>query len=164
MYLNYILILLVIFIGKGFFSWDEESLIAIGLFFVIFFLYNLLKTSLFNSLSEQVDKIALKFMFFYSLNIIMVKILVNSFKKEFEIKNSISYVYLYLNSYASDFSLSNKNYLLSLYKVGVNSILSRLLNSNFETNKNLYLSTSSDLADLNRFIFLLEKVLLSKAF
>lgn len=164
MYLNYILLFVFVFIGKGFFSWDEEFLIAMGLFFVIFFLYNLLKTSLFNSLTEQIDKIALKFMFFYSLNIIMLKILINSFKREFELKNSISYVYLYLNSYALDFSTINKSYLLSVYKNTINQLLSKLLVGNFEINKHFYLASSSDLSDLNKFIFSLEKVLLNKTF
>ena len=164
MYLNHLLLLVFIFVGKGFFSWDEEFLIATGLFFVIYFLYFLLKTSLFNSLNEQIEKIALKFMFFYSLNIIMLKILVNSFKREFELKNSISYVYLYLNSYADDFSTSNKNYLIAVYKGSVNYFLSKLLLHNFEVNKNFYISNSSSLSDLNKFIFTLEKVLSSKAF
>lgn len=113
MYLNYIFLLIFVLVGKGFFSWDEEFLIAMGLFLVIYFLYSLLKTSLFDSLNDQISKIALKFMFFYSLNIIMLKILVNSFKREFELKSSISYVYLYLNSYTADFSYSNKNYFWS---------------------------------------------------
>lgn len=164
MYLNYILLFLFIFIGKGFFSWDEEFLIATGLFLVIFFLYNLLKTSLFNSLTEQIDKIALKFMFFYSLNIIMLKILINSFKREFELKNSISYVYLYLSSYTVDFSNLNKNYLISIYKNSISNFLSKLLFTNFEINKHFYVSASNDLSDLNKFIFTLEKVLLNKTF
>lgn len=164
MYLNYILILIFVFVGKGFFSWDEEFLIAMGLFFVIYFLYNLLKSSLFNALTEQIDKIALKFMFFYSLNIIMLKILINSFKREFELKNSISYVYLYLNSYTADFSISNRTYLVSIYKSAVNQILSKLLAGGFEINKHFYLSSTKDLSDLNKFIFSLEKVLLNKTF
>lgn len=164
MYLNYILLFLFIFIGKGFFSWDEEFLIALGLFLVIYFLFNLLKTSLFNSLIEQIDKIALKFMFFYSLNIIMLKILINSFKREFELKSSISYVYLYLSSYTTDFSSINKVYLISVYKNTMNQLLSKLLLSNFEVNKHFYISSSNDLSDLNKFIFSLEKVLLSKTF
>lgn len=164
MYFNYIFIFLFFFIGKGFFSWDEEFLIASGLFLVIYFLYSLLKTSLFDSLNEQIDKIALKFMFFYSLNIIMLKILINSFKREFELKNSISYVYLYLTSYTFDFSNSNKNYLLSVYKYSVNQLLSKLLVGNFDINKQFYLSTGSDLSDLNKFISTLEKVLLNKTF
>lgn len=162
MYINYILLVLFIFIGKGFFSWDEEFLIALGLFLVIFFLYSLLKTSLFDSLNEQIDKIALKFMFFYSLNIIMLKILINSFKREFELKNSISYVYLYLNVYTSDFSFSNKNYLISVYKNTINQLLSKLVSGNFEINKQFYLSSQNDLSDLNKFIFVLERVLLDK--
>lgn len=164
MYFNYIFIFLFFFVGKGFFSWDEEFLIASGLFLVIYFLYSLLKTSLFDSLNEQIDKIALKFMFFYSLNIIMLKILINSFKREFELKNSISYVYLYLTSYTSDFSNSNKNYLLSVYKYSINQLLSKLLVGNFDINKQFYLSTGSDLSDLNKFISTLEKVLFNKTF
>lgn len=164
MYFNYIFIFLFFFIGKGFFSWDEEFLIASGLFLVIYFLYSLLKTSLFDSLNEQIDKIALKFMFFYSLNIIMLKILINSFKREFELKNSISYVYLYLTSYTFDFSNSNKNYLLSVYKYSINQLLSKLLVGNFDINKQFYLSTGTDLSDLNKFISTLEKVLLNKTF
>jgi len=164
MYVNYILLFLFIFIGKGFFSWDEEFLIALGLFLVIYFLFNLLKTSLFNSLIEQIDKIALKFMFFYSLNIIMLKILINSFKREFELKSSISYVYLYLSSYTADFSSINKVYLVSVYKNTMNQLLSKLLLSNFEVNKHFYISSSNDLSDLNKFIFSLEKVLLNKTF
>ncbi len=164
MYLNYILVFLLVFVGKGFFSWDEEFLIALGLFFVIYFLYSLLKTSLFNSLNEQIDKIALKFMFFYSLNIIMLKILINSFKREFELKGSISYIYLYLNAYTADFSFSNKNYLISVYKNSMNNFLSKLVLNNFELNKHFYLSNSTDLSDLNKFISVLEKVLLNKTF
>lgn len=164
MYFNYIVLVLFILIGKGFFSWDEEFLIAGGLFFVIYFLYSLLKTSLFNSLNEQIDKIALKFMFFYSLNIIMLKILINSFKREFELKNSISYVYLYLTYYASDFANSNKVYLLSVYKSNVSYLLSKLLVNNFDANKQFYLSSHTDLADLNKFISSLEKVLFNKTF
>ncbi len=164
MYFNYIFIFLFFFIGKGFFSWDEEFLIASGLFLVIYFLYSLLKTSLFDSLNEQIDKIALKFMFFYSLNIIMLKILINSFKREFELKNSISYVYLYLTSYTFDFSNSNKNYLLSVYKYSINQLLSKLLVGNFDINKQFYLSTGTDLSDLNKFISTLEKVLFNKTF
>lgn len=164
MYLNYILLFLFVFIGKGFFSWDEEFLIALGLFLVIYFLYSLLKTSLFDSLSDQINKIALKFMFFYSLNIIMLKILINSFKREFELKNSISYVYLYLNSYANDFSTINRNYIVSVYKNTINHFIVKLIYSNFELNKQFYISSSSDLSDLNKFIFILEKVLLNKTF
>lgn len=164
MYLNYIILLFFIFIGKGFFSWDEEFLIALGLFLVIYFLYSLLKTSLFESLNDQINKIALKFMFFYSLNIIMLKILVNSFKREFELKNSISYIYLYLNSYSHDFAFSNKNYILSVYKSSMNQFLSKLIQGNFEINKQFYISSSSDLSDLNKFIFTLEKVLSNKTF
>ena len=164
MYLTYLLLFVFIFIGKGFFSWDEEFLIALGLFFVIYFLYSLLKSSLFNSLVENIDKIALKFMFFYSLNIIMLKILINSFKREFELKNSIAYVYLYLNSYALDFSVSNRNYLVASYKNTINFFLSKLLVYNFEINKNFYISNSSAFSDLNKFIFILEKVLLNKTF
>ena len=164
MYFNYIFIFLFFFIGKGFFSWDEEFLIASGLFLVIYFLYSLLKTSLFDSLNEQIDKIALKFMFFYSLNILMLKILINSFKREFEVKNSISYVYLYLTSYTFDFSNSNKNYLLSVYKYSINQLLSKLLVGNFDINKQFYLSTGTDLSDLNKFISTLEKVLFNKTF
>lgn len=164
MYFNSIILFIFIFIAKGFFSWDEEFLIASGLFFVIYFLYSLLKTSLFNSLNEQIDKIALKFMFFYSLNIIMLKILINSFKREFELKNSISYVYLYLTYYASDFANSNKIYLLSVYKNNISYLLSKLLVNNFDVNKQFYLSSRTDLADLNKFISTLEKVLLNKTF
>ncbi len=162
MYLNYIFLLVFVLVGKGFFSWDEEFLIAMGLFLVIYFLYSLLKTSLFDSLNDQISKIALKFMFFYSLNIIMLKILVNSFKREFELKSSISYVYLYLNSYTADFSYSNKNYLTSIYKSTMNQFLTKLIHGTFDLNKQFYLSNSSDLSDLNKFISVLERVLLDK--
>ena len=94
----------------------------------------------------------------------MLKILINSFKREFELKNSISYVYLYLNSYALDFSSVNKSYLLATYKSTINQLLSKLLVGNFEVNKHFYLSSSSDLSDLNKFIFSLEKVLFNKTF
>ena len=160
MYINYLLLVIFVFVGKGFFSWDEEFLIAVGLFFVIYFLYSLLKTSLFNSLIDQIEKIALKFMFFYSLNIIMLKILINSFKREFALKNSISYLYLYLNSYANDFSSINKNYLVSVYKNSINFFLSKLLVYSFESNRNFYILNSNNLSDLNKFVFILEKVLL----
>jgi len=160
MYLNYIILLLFVLIGKGFFSWDEEFLIAIGLFLVIYFLYSLLKTSLFESLNDQINKIALKFMFFYSLNIIMLKILINSFKREFELKSSISYVYLYLSSYTNDFSYSNRNYIVSIYKSVMNQFLTKLVHNTFELNKQFYISSSNNLSDLNKFIFILEKILL----
>ena len=160
MYLNYIILLLFVLIGKGFFSWDEEFLIAIGLFLVIYFLYSLLKTSLFESLNDQINKIALKFMFFYSLNIIMLKILINSFKREFELKSSISYVYLYLSSYTNDFSYSNRDYIVSIYKSVMNQFLTKLVHNTFELNKQFYISSSNNLSDLNKFIFILEKILL----
>lgn len=160
MYLNYIILLLLVLIGKGFFSWDEEFLIAIGLFLVIYFLYSLLKTSLFESLNDQINKIALKFMFFYSLNIIMLKILINSFKREFELKSSISYVYLYLSSYTNDFSYSNRSYIVSIYKSVMNQFLTKLVHNTFELNKQFYISSSNNLSDLNKFIFILEKILL----
>jgi hypothetical protein len=92
----------------------------------------------------------------------MLKILINSFKREFELKNSISYVYLYLNVYTSDFSFSNKNYLISVYKSTINQLLSKLVSGNFEINKQFYLSSQNDLSDLNKFIFVLERVLLDK--
>ncbi len=129
---------------------------------VIFSLYSLLRTSLFDSLSEQIDRIALKFLFFYSLNIIMLKILINSFKREFELKNSISYVYLYLTYYSSSFASLNKVYLLSVYKSNIGYLLSKLIVSNFDVNKQLYLSSRTDLADLNKFVSTLERVLSSK--
>lgn len=94
----------------------------------------------------------------------MLKILINSFKREFELKNSISYVYLYLNSYASDFSSINKNYLISVYKSTINQLLSKLLVGSFEINKHFYVASSNDLSDLNKFIFSLEKVLFNKTF
>lgn len=94
----------------------------------------------------------------------MLKILINSFKREFELKNSISYVYLYLNSYTIDFSNSNKNYLIAVYKNSINQFLSKLLLNNFEINKHFYVSSSSGLSDLNKFISTLEKVLLNKTF
>lgn len=162
MYFNYVLILVFIFWGKGFFSWDEEYLIALGLLLVVYFLYSLLKKPLFNSLNEQIDKIALKFMFFYTLNIIMLKILINSFKKEFELKSSISYVYIYLNSYTTDFSNLNKYYLTLIYKNNINRFLSKLALYNFELDRQFYLTSHSDLADLNKFISSLEKILFYK--
>lgn len=162
MYFNFILVLVFIFLGKGFFSWDEEYLIASGLFLVIYFLYSLLKTSLFLSLNEQIDKIALKFMFFYTLNIIMLKILINSFKREFELKNSIAYVYLYLTNYTNDFSFINRNYLISVYKHNINYFLLRLTAYNFDLNKRFFfLSSSNKLAELNKFISNLEKIVFS---
>lgn len=159
MFINYIILFIFVLIGKGFFSWDEEFLIATGLFLVIYFLYSLLKTSLFDSLNDQINKIALKFMFFYSLNIIMLKILINSFKREFEIKNSISYVYLYLNSYINDFSYSNRNYIISVYKSTMNQFLTKLIHGTFDLNKQFYISSSSNMSDLNKFISTLEKIL-----
>jgi len=163
MYFNYIIIVVLAFLGKGFFSWDEEYLIAVGLFLVIYFLYSLLKTSLFNSLNEQIDKIALRFMFFYTLNIIMLKILINSFKRELELKNSISYVYLYLASYTDDFSALNRAYLISIYKANIGYLLSKLVVSNFEVNKQLYLTSSiNNFAYLNKFTYTLEKLFLFK--
>lgn len=150
------------FLGKGFFSWDEEYLIATGLFLVIYFLYSLLKTSLFLSLNEQIDKIALKFMFFYTLNIIMLKILINSFKRETGLKNSIAYVYLYLSNYTNEFSFINRNYLVSVYKSNVNYFLSKLVVYNFEFNRQFFLlSSSNKLAELNKFISNLEKLFFS---
>lgn len=164
MYFNFIFILVFIFLGKGFFSWDEEYIIAIGLFLVIYFLYSLLKTSLFLSLNEQIDKIALKFMFFYTLNIIMLKILVNSFKREFELKNSIAYVYLYLNNYTGDFSAINKSYLISIYRSNINFFLSKLTAYNFEINKQFFfLSPPNKLSELNKFISNLEKLFFSNS-
>lgn len=92
----------------------------------------------------------------------MLKILVNSFKKEFDLKNSISYVYLYLSTYTDDFASLNKHYLISVYKTNINYILSRLIANSFEINKSFYISASSNFADLNKFISLLEKILLTK--
>jgi hypothetical protein len=94
----------------------------------------------------------------------MLKILINSFKREFELKSSISYIYLYLNAYAADFSFSNKNYLISVYKSSMNNFLSKLVLNNFELNKHFYLSNSNNLSDLNKFISVLEKVLFNKTF
>jgi hypothetical protein len=132
------------------------------LFLVIYFLYSLLKTSLFLSLNEQIDKIALKFMFFYTLNIIMLKILINSFKREFELKNSIAYVYLYLTNYTHDFSFINRNYLISIYKSNINFFLLKLTAYNFELNRQFFLlSSQNKLAELNKFISNLEKVIFS---
>lgn len=164
MYFNFILVLAFIFLGKGFFSWDEEYLIALGLFLVIYFLYSLLKTSLFLSLNDQIDKIALKFMFFYTLNIIMLKILINSFKRELELKSSIAYVYLYLSNYTNEFSFINKNYLIAIYKRNINYFLSKLITYNFELNKQFFLlSSPSKLAELNKFISNLEKIVFSSS-
>jgi len=92
----------------------------------------------------------------------MLKILINSFKREFELKNSISYVYLYLTYYSSSFASLNKVYLLSVYKSNIGYLLSKLIVSNFDVNKQLYLSSRTDLADLNKFVSTLERVLSSK--
>jgi hypothetical protein len=117
---------------------------------------------LFLSLNEQIDKIALKFMFFYTLNIIMLKILINSFKREFELKNSIAYVYLYLTNYTNDFSFINRNYLISVYKHNINYFLLKLTTYNFDLNKRFFfLSSSTKLAELNKFISNLEKIVFS---
>lgn len=101
-------------------------------------------------------------MFFYTLNIIMLKILINSFKREFELKNSIAYVYLYLTNYTHDFSFINRNYLISIYKSNINFFLLKLTAYNFELNRQFFLlSSQNKLAELNKFISNLEKVIFS---
>lgn len=94
----------------------------------------------------------------------MLKILINSFKREFELKTSISCVYLYLNSYTEDFSTLNKNFLVSIYKGNISYLLSKLVFHNFELNKKFYLTFpgNNDLTDLNKFIVSLEKLFFSK--
>lgn len=164
MYFNILLILVFTCLGKGFFSWDEEYIIAIGLFLVIYFLYSLLKMSLFSALNDSIDKIALKFMFFYTLNIIMLKILINSFKREFYFKNSTSYAYLYLSSYTSEFSSSNRLHLINLYKSNINYLLIKLTLFSFELNKQFYFySNSSKMSEINNFIYLLNKIFETKS-
>lgn len=139
-------------------------MIATGLFLVIFFLYSILKSSLFLSLNEQINKISMKFMFFYTLNIIMLKILINSFKREFELKNSISYLYLYLQVYISDFSYVNSQYLTLMYKNSVNYFLMKVIFYNYDVKRQFYLLAESHMvSDLNKFILILERVLSTKA-
>lgn len=123
----FLVLILVGILCSGFFTWDEEFLIAIGLVILIFFLYAFLKESIFGSLNEQIDKIAIRFMFFYTLNIIILKILIGSFSREFDLVDSLTKVFSFIDVYLNEFYKLQNRRLTILFRNSVNLILLRVL-------------------------------------